>query len=353
VDFTSAIISWYKINKRDLPWRKTKDPYFIWLSEVILQQTRVEQGVNYYLSFVREFPDIKKLAVAPENKIMKLWQGLGYYTRARNLHSTAKHIATEFNGKFPDTYLKLIELKGIGPYTAAAIASIAYNQPHAAVDGNVYRVLARVFGLHTAIDSISGKKEFSMLANELIDKNKPDLYNQAVMEFGATFCKPKKPDCVHCIFSKSCIAYNKKMVALLPFKEKKTKIRKRFFNYIVIKHGETVIIKKRSGKDIWKNLYDFPLIETDKELEAPELLRTKEWKELLSKGTYNIHTVSTLYKHVLTHQHIFARFWEIQTTKQWRVLKGQLKIKQNEFYSYPVPRLIDLYMENSDTGSDS
>ena len=345
MNFSSAIINWYLTNKRDLPWRNTKDPYFIWLSEVILQQTRVDQGMNYYLAFIRNFPTIKKLAAAPEEKVMKLWQGLGYYSRARNLHATAKHISKEFKGVFPETHDEIIQLKGIGPYTAAAIASIAFNRPHAVVDGNVYRVLARVFGVKTPIDSTAGKKEFYELANELLDKKQPALFNQAVMEFGAMYCKPNNPDCPNCIFNGICVANDKKLVDTLPVKEKKTKVRNRYFKYIVLKHKNTVVIKKRTGKDIWKNLYDFPLIETDRELKEPALLKTAEWKKFFGKQAYTINSVSKTYKHVLSHQNIYARFWEVKVEKKITVPKEQLLIEVRVFKKFAIPRLVDIYMQ--------
>lgn len=347
MDFTKTIISWYNKNKRDLPWRNTRDPYFIWLSEIILQQTRVDQGTSYYLKFIKEFPTIKKMAAAPEERVMKLWQGLGYYSRARNLHSTAKHIASKQKGKFPDTYNEIIKLKGIGPYTAAAISSIAFDKPHAVVDGNVFRVLARVFGIKTPIDSTKGKTEFYELANELLDKKQPALFNQAMMEFGATWCKPKNPDCANCVLNSICLAYSKNSVDVLPVKEKKTKVRNRYFNYIVLRHKNDIVIKKRTGSDIWKNLYDFPLIETEKELNETSLLKTKGWKKLLGKSDYTIHSVSKTYKHVLSHQNIFARFWEVETKRSLKITKDYLVTDKKRFNNYAIPRLVDIYIKDS------
>lgn len=346
MDFTKTIISWYNKNKRDLPWRNTRDPYFIWISEIILQQTRVEQGMSYYLKFIKEFPTVKKMAAAPEEKIMKLWQGLGYYSRARNLHTTAKHISIQLNGKFPGTYDEIIKLKGVGPYTAAAISSIAFDQPHAVVDGNVYRVLARVFGIKTPIDSVKGKKEFNELANELLDKKQPALFNQAIMEFGATRCKPQNPDCENCVLNSICIAHSKNLIDVLPVKEKTTKVRNRYFNYVVLKHKNSIVIKKRTGKDIWKNLYDFPLIETAKELKEPQLLKTSEWKKIAGRSAYIIHSVSKTYKHVLSHQNIFARFWEVEAKKPLKVSRYHMLVEQKEFRYYAIPRLIDIYMND-------
>lgn len=361
--FSESLIVWYTKNKRELPWRNTKEPYFIWLSEIILQQTRVDQGMDYYLKFCKEFPTIQKLSEATEEKVMKLWQGLGYYSRARNLHATAIHIVRNLDGKFPDSHDEIIKLKGIGPYTAAAIASISFNQPCAVVDGNVYRVLARVFGITTPIDSSAGKKEFYELANELLDKKYPALFNQAIMEFGATYCKPSNPDCPNCIFSSICLAFHKKKVDQLPVKEKTTKVRNRYFNYFLIHHKNTILIKKRSGKDIWKNLYDFPLIETSRELKKTELMKTKEWRRLFmpnqintpknkkkvlinSKPIYNINSVSKTYKHILSHQHIFARFWKIKVNSPLKTSKEYLSVTQAKFHTYPIPRLLDIYMND-------
>ena len=234
--FSQKIIFWYEHNKRDLPWRNTRDPYLIWLSEIILQQTRVDQGMSYYLKFVGEFPTVKQLAKADNEKVMKLWQGLGYYSRARNLHTTAKIILLEHKGVFPKEFETILALKGVGEYTAAAIASFAYNKPYAVVDGNVYRVLSRVFDISTPIDSTQGKKEFNHLAGELLDKNKPAIYNQAIMEFGAMQCKPINPYCAVCPLNTMCLAYSKKLVAELPVKSKKTKVRDRYFNYIVLNY---------------------------------------------------------------------------------------------------------------------
>lgn len=346
MDFTKTIIAWYTKNKRDLPWRNITNPYFIWLSEIILQQTRVEQGMSYYLNFTKEFPTINKLANASEEEVIKLWQGLGYYSRARNLHATAKHISSTLKGKFPTNYNDLLQLKGIGPYTAAAISSFAFNLPHAVVDGNVYRLLARVFGVKTPIDSTQGKKEFQELANELLDKKQPSTFNQAMMEFGAIKCKPHNPDCSTCVLNSICIAYSKKMVAKLPVKEKTTKVRNRYFNYIVLKHKNKIVIKKRVDNDIWKNLYDFPLIETTKELRELELLKTVEWKKVIGNSAYTIHAVSKTYKHVLSHQKIFARFWEVRTNTPITVNSNYLLINKKDFEKYPIPRLVDIFIND-------
>jgi len=344
--FSEKIISWYEKNKRDLPWRNTKDAYLIWLSEIILQQTRVEQGKSYYLKFVKTFPTVKHLAKADNELVMKLWQGLGYYSRARNLHTTAQIITDTYKGNFPDQYKDILSLKGIGEYTAAAIASFAYNKPHAVVDGNVYRVLSRVFGIETPIDSTQGKQEFYQLANELIDKKNPAIHNQAIMELGAIQCKPVSPDCSVCPLNTMCFAYSKNRISDLPVKAKKTKVRNRYFNYIVLHHKSTTAINKRGEKDIWTNLYDFPLIETDTELTEEQFIQSADWKQFIGSAKYIVKSVSISYKHVLSHQKIYARFWEIECEKPFNKLlsKTCIVIKEKDIHKYAVPRLIDIYL---------
>lgn len=344
--FSEKITSWYDQNKRDLPWRNTKDAYLIWLSEIILQQTRVDQGMAYYHKFADAFPTVKHLAKADNDKVMKLWQGLGYYSRARNLHATAKIIAAQYKGQFPDQYEDILALKGVGEYTAAAIASIAYNKVHAVVDGNVYRVLSRVFGIGTPIDSSRGKKEFYKLANTLIDKKDPARFNQAVMELGALQCKPANPDCSVCPMNFMCFAFAKNKVEFLPVKEKKTKVRNRYFNYIILNHKGTIAINKRSAKDIWINLYDFPLIETDKEMKEEKFLASGDWKKLMGKTRYSVRSVSPYYKHILSHQKIMARFIEIDCSRSFEKLipKTAIVIKEKDLQKYAVPRLIENYL---------
>jgi A/G-specific adenine glycosylase len=344
--FSDTLITWYTIHKRDLPWRKTKNPYFIWLSEIILQQTRVDQGMSYYLKFAEEFPTVQDLARAKNEKIMKLWQGLGYYSRARNLHGTAQFITDKFKGQFPSSYTDILSLKGIGTYTAAAIASFAYDLPHAVVDGNVYRVLSRVFGLNTPIDSTKGKKEFFELANTVLNPKKPALHNQAIMEFGALQCKPINPNCSACVLNKMCAAFASGHVNELPVKEKKTKIRDRYFNYIVLRYKTKTILRKRTEKDIWTNLYDFPLIETEQQVSEEIFLKSKEWKKFIGYTPYMITGVSKEYKHVLSHQKIYARFWELscETPLDCFSKEGTIIIPEKELSRYAVPRLIDNYL---------
>ena len=258
--FAPLLIDWYEHNKRELPWRQTQDPYKIWISEVILQQTRVAQGYDYYCRFIERFPDFHALAQADEDEVMKYWQGLGYYSRARNLHEAARSIDSQ--EYFPKTYAEVRALKGVGEYTAAAICSIAYDMPYAVVDGNVYRVLSRYFGIDTPIDSTEGKKLFAALADEMLDKKHPAVYNQGIMDFGAIQCTPQSPDCLFCPLVGSCSALSKGLVAKLPVKQHKTKTTNRYFNYIYVRAGAYTFINKRTGNDIWKNLFELPLIET-------------------------------------------------------------------------------------------
>ncbi len=312
--FSNLLVQWYLQNKRDLPWRNDTNPYTIWLSEIMLQQTRVAQGLPYFMRFTERFPTVFDLANATEEEVLKLWQGLGYYSRARNLHKTAKKIAFEFNGEFPKSYLELLKLKGVGEYTAAAIASFAYNENVPVVDGNVYRVLSRYFDLETDISSAGAKKEFTQLAAELVPKGKANLFNQAIMEFGALQCVPKNPDCSNCIFNDSCLALQKKKVAQLPYKSKKTKVRSRFFNYLVFSDdNQNTIITKRSQKGIWHNLYEFPVIETEfmeSDSDVLELIQDQLFIENDIKQIELFNPEPILHK--LSHQHLNIKFWEIK-----------------------------------------
>lgn len=314
--FSKSLIQWYLQNKRDLPWRNDTNPYTIWLSEIMLQQTRVAQGLPYFLRFNQAFPTVFDLANAHEEDVLKLWQGLGYYSRARNLHKTAKQIAFEFNGEFPKSYSELLKLKGIGEYTAAAIASFAYNENVPVVDGNVYRVLSRYFDVETDIASAGAKKEFTQLAAALMPIGKADIFNQAIMEFGALQCVPKNPDCDICIFNDSCLALQKKKVAQLPVKSKKLKVTNRYFNYLVfIDDIGNTHINKRTQKGIWHNLYEFPLLETISP-EADEtiiaLIQNQAFveNEIQEINIYNEEVI----KHKLSHQHLHIKFWKIKVS---------------------------------------
>jgi A/G-specific adenine glycosylase len=312
--FPNLLTQWYLQNKRDLPWRNTVNPYFIWLSEIMLQQTRVAQGLPYFLRFTEAFPTVFDLAKASEEEVLKLWQGLGYYSRARNLHKTAQQVAFEFDGEFPKSYAELLKLKGIGEYTAAAIASFSYNENVPVVDGNVYRVLARYFDVETDIASSGAKKEFTQLAAELLPKGQANVFNQAIMEFGALQCTPKNPDCENCIFNNSCAALQKKKVAMLPVKSKKVKVRTRHFNYLVFSDEiKNTLIEKRTQKGIWHNLYEFPLLETETALTENELLKLLQNQQFVSNEVLHIHWYnSETTVHKLTHQHLNINFWEIK-----------------------------------------
>ena len=342
MSFSNLLIKWYLQNKRDLPWRNTSNPYPIWLSEIMLQQTRVAQGMPYFLSFTTAFPTVFDLAKADEEQVLKLWQGLGYYSRARNLHKTAQYIATELNGIFPDNYTELLQLKGIGEYTAAAIASFAYNEVVPVVDGNVFRVLSRYFDIETDIAQASAKKEFAALAFELIPKDNPAIFNQAIMEFGALQCVPKSPNCSICVFNESCAALQKKKVDQLPVKSKKVKVRNRYFNYIVASdENDNTIIQKRTAKGIWHNLYEFPLLETEKEESfdfVSEQIQNDYFKENSISSILENNDKSIVHK--LSHQHLHIKFWKV-------TLDGSIKegINQEKLKAFPFPIVIHNFIE--------
>lgn len=341
MDFSNTLIYWYLQNKRDLPWRKSKDPYLVWLSEIILQQTRIAQGTSYYLKFVDAFPTVNDLANADESTVLKLWQGLGYYSRARNLHFSAKYISTELEGEFPSSYKEIIKLKGVGDYTASAIASICFNEPTAVVDGNVYRVLARYYGISTPINSTKGIKEFKVLAQSLIDESQPGVFNQAIMDFGSLQCKPQNPDCNSCPLSTSCVAFEKKKIQELPVKEKKIKIKKRHFNFLVLitKDGKT-ILQERKGKGIWQGLYQFPLIESHNELSTEELMASSEFQEIVPQNSKISLFNQDLIVHKLSHQHLHTRFWIVNTQNSHLA-----DIDWNEIEKFPVPVLISNFLD--------
>ena len=343
MDFSKEIINWYRQNKRDLPWRNTRNPYKIWLSEIILQQTRVAQGLAYYLKFIAHFPTVQDLAQANEETVLKLWQGLGYYSRARNLHYSAIQIVSEFNGKFPAEYVNLIKLKGVGDYTASAVSSFCLNEKQAVVDGNVYRVLSRYFGIEDAIDSTIGKKKFKTIANDILDKKQPGLHNQAIMEFGALQCVPKNPKCYKCPLNSSCSAYLNSTIISLPYKQNKIKQRQRYFNYFIIRDEGNIYLEKRTGKGIWENLFQFPLIETNEKLPMDNLIQLPEWDILFNKSTYSIAAVHDEIKHVLSHQIIHARFFEILIRESFE--SNYLKVSISDIDKYPVPILIGNYIE--------
>ena len=338
MQFSKLLISWYLQNKRDLPWRKTHDAYLIWLSEIMLQQTRVAQGLPYFESFVTAFPTIFDLANASEEQVLKLWQGLGYYSRARNLHHTAKYVATELNGIFPDNYAALLKLKGVGDYTAAAIASFSFNEAVPVVDGNVYRVLSRIFDIETDISNANAKKEFQELALQLMTENttsNPALFNQAIMEFGALQCVPKNPKCEVCVFNDKCLALKKDKVSSLPVKLKKIKVTNRFLNYIVFEDKlQNTQIQQRSAKGIWHNLYEFPLIETEVDVSVEEIIKLSA--EQFGK-TYTFIAVESLHtlpiRHKLTHQNLSIQFWKVKIDG---VLSHGMPFSEIKKFPFPI-----------------
>lgn len=350
--FTNQLIHWYPKNRRELPWRNTKDPYIIWLSEIILQQTRVAQGLPYFTLFLERFPTVQDLASAPEEEILRCWQGLGYYSRARNLHACAKSIVQEYGGVFPSSYNELLSLKGVGSYTAAAIASFAFGQQVAVVDGNVFRVLSRFFGIEDDIGSSGGKKAFEKLANQLIPQENPDIYNQAIMEFGALQCVPKNPDCNSCPLQHSCFAYGDKAVGKFPVKAGKTKIRKRYFQYFHIQCGKEVVINKRTGNDIWMGLVDFPLEEHTEVIgqhpDSSSLIQ--ELKTL--DPTVNFPDQKP-YKHILSHQVLIAGFVNIgidpiyrNDLTYWVEKNGYTLVGEDQLETYGKPKLIVNYLND-------
>ena len=311
--FSNSLIHWYLQNKRDLPWRNTTNPYLIWLSEIMLQQTKVAQGLPYFIAFTKAFPTIFDLANAREEQVLKLWQGLGYYSRARNLHATAKYIANDLNGNFPNNYKNLLLLKGVGEYTAAAIASFSYNEAVAVVDGNVFRVLSRYYNIDSDISDGKTKKEFQNLAQEILPIDKPALFNQAIMEFGALQCVPKNPNCENCIFSTSCGALQLKKVAQLPVKSKKTKVSNRYLNYLILKDSSSkYIVQKREGKGIWENLYEFPLIETNELVVEHDFMNELAKMEFYNQKPNEIFVLNKqIIQHKLSHQHLYIRFYQL------------------------------------------
>jgi A/G-specific adenine glycosylase len=349
-DFTRVLLKWHKgKNDRKMPWKGEKNPYRIWLSEIILQQTRVDQGWAYYEKFLEAFPTVHHLAAAPEQKVFKLWEGLGYYNRCRNLIATAKKIDAEYNGEFPATYEEILALKGIGPYTAAAIASFAYRLPHAVVDGNVTRVLSRYFGEFTPIDSTAGKKLYAGLADALLDKEQADLYNQAIMDFGATVCLPRNPLCAQCVHRDDCQAQQKGWTAQLPVKEKSTRRKNRWLYYFIIEiPGDKVYIRQRTNKDIWEGLYEFVLFETDKPVYLDKD-NPSQWeiaRQLFGRQALTVRYISKVYKQELSHQTIQGQFITITTNSQPPGLDDYRLVDRRQLTDYPFPKFINAWLQD-------
>jgi len=344
MNFADELVRWYLDNKRDLPWRKTTDAYIIWLSEIILQQTRVEQGMPYFYRFAEKYPTVRDFATANEDEILKLWQGLGYYSRGRNMLKTARQVIEEYGGVFPRQYDELIKLKGIGEYTASAISSFSANEAKAVVDGNVYRVLARYFGIDEPINSPKGKKDFQALANEILSYDHPGLHNQAMMEFGAMLCKPKNPACGICPVRTGCFAFKNNAVTVLPVKLKTVKVRERFFNYFLLINNNEILLNKRGENDIWANMYDLPLIETIELIPADELLALPQVADYFGKNVEN-EQISPVYKHILTHQRLYVRFIKLKAQ--------EVEMQQNWFFSpleniekFALPKIIFIFIKN-------
>ncbi len=343
-----TLINWFAENRRDLPWRHNPTPYQVWLSEIILQQTRVNQGWDYYLRFVEKWPTVNDLANATEEEVLKMWQGLGYYSRARNLHQCAKQIVEQHGGQFPADFEKLKQLKGIGDYTAAAIASIAFDLPHAVVDGNVYRVLSRLFDIDTPININEGQTVFAKIADDLLNREQPGLHNQAMMEFGALQCTPKTPNCLLCPLQAQCLAFANQTVMQRPVKLQKLKVTTRYFNYLVFRIEGNVYLHKRSGNDIWKNLYDFPCIESENPMTVEEVIASEKFQQLIENKSFTIIKTSPTFTHKLTHRTIIAQFIEIKLEeKLLRIETNDLFLaRETDLGNFPIPRLIDLYLNN-------
>lgn len=346
LETSNLLLNWYKTEKRALPWRESSDPYIIWISEIILQQTRVAQGMDYFYRFTRRFPDVASLAEAEEDEVLKYWQGLGYYSRARNLHAAAKTIMDKFGGVFPKDYKDILSLKGIGEYTAAAIVSFAWNRPYPVVDGNVFRVLSRLYAIDTPIDTTGGKKAFTQLAGIIMNPDKAGMHNQAIMEFGALQCVPQNPDCETCPLKERCAAYASGSVQCYPVKQNKTKTRPRYFHYLYIIYNGKTWLSRRGKKDIWEGLYEFPLIETAQPADFGGLQQTEDFRRLFDgAGRLNVSVDIPEIKHVLSHQILHAAFYRVEIENVNEALRSYLAVPLEDIERYAVPRLIHIYLE--------
>lgn len=351
-EFTLKILQWNRDqNDRKMPWKGEKDPYRIWLSEVILQQTRVEQGWAYYEKFVSEFPAVQHLASAADEKIFKMWEGLGYYSRCKNLIAAARKIVNEFGGVFPASYEQIRELPGIGPYTAAAISSFAFNEPYAVLDGNVQRVIARYFGISTPVDTATGRNLYQQLAQSLLDEDAPGIYNQAIMDFGAVICKPQRPLCHGCMQQADCEAYKHGLVDMLPVKEKKLRIKERWFYYFVIEVEGSIFIRKRTGKDIWENLYELVLYDSGP---GPDDLQHYHGflKELFRETPFTVNAVSKVFRQQLTHQTIRGQFITVSASEAPQDLKNYMLIEKKRLDEYAFPRFINDFFDDNSSQSE-
>ena len=342
--FAVLLKEWYLRNYRELPWRNTNDPYAVWLSEIILQQTRVAQGLPYYQRFIEKYPVVKDLANAPLDEVLRLWQGLGYYSRARNLHQAAKQVIDVYQGIFPSDYDQIRNLKGIGDYTAAAIISFAFGKPYPVIDGNVIRFLSRLAGITHPVDTSAGRKKIVKLAHELIDKTDPATFNQGIMEFGALICKPVNPNCQECPFRLNCKAFSLDIISEIPIKQSKTKVRSRYFNYLVIDNDGKTVIRQRTGKDIWEGLFEFPMKETDGEPENfPD--------GILTVDTYQVNGFPVKIKHKLSHQDIYASFWKVKIKGETFENPEFRIVQEDDLQYFAMPRLIVKYLENNPVGN--
>ena len=349
-NLSATLARWYESHKRELPWRSDPSPYHVWLSEVILQQTRVNQGLDYFNRFIERWPALSDLAHASEEEVLKMWQGLGYYSRARNLLKCAQQVLEDHDGNFPADHEQLLKLKGIGRYTAAAIASIAFGLPYAVIDGNVYRVLARLFDIDTPINKDAGIKVFAQLADELLDKEQPGRHNQAMMEFGALHCTPRNPDCLHCPIQSHCLAFAHGTVGQRPQKEKTINVRTRYFNYLVFSDlNNNTYLHRREENDIWRNLYDFPNIESTAPLSIEALIENEQFQSLVEKNEFAIQRISAPFTHKLSHQTIIAKFFEIKINGFLSIIQTNnlLLTAEKKLDDYPTPKLIENYISRN------